>query len=59
MVHALEIVIDLRAERTAIEWMRRVARQPLGGPIPDLYDPAARVRAVMPAGTANDLNRTG
>ena len=54
MVDALEIVIHLGAERAAGERMRGITGQPLGGAVPDLDDPAARIGTVVPAGAAND-----
>ena len=57
MVDALEIVVDLGAQRPAGERMRRIARETLGGAVPDVDHPAARVGAVMPAGAADDLDR--
>src|SRR6202163_4996722 len=58
VVDPLEIVIHLGAERAAGERMRRVAVQLLGGTVVHFYYPTARVRTVVPACAANDLDRT-
>ena len=57
MVDALEVVIDLGAERAARERMRGIAGQPLGQAVAHLDDPAAGVRAVVSAGAADDIGR--
>ena len=59
MVDALEIVIDLGAERAARERMRGVAGQALGRAVPDLHYPTAGVRTIVPARAANDLEWFG
>src|SRR6202790_4795586 len=59
VVDPLEIVIDLGAERAAGERMRRGAVQLPGGTVVHFYYPTARVRTVVPACTANDLDRAG
>ena len=57
MVHALEVVIDLRAQRPAREGMLGIAVHPLGCSVPDLHDPAARIRAIVAAGAADGVGR--
>ena len=57
VVDALEVVVHLGAERAARERMRGIAGQPLGGAVPDLDHPAAGVRAVVPAGAADGVER--
>src|ERR1700730_18508896 len=59
VVDPLEIVIHLGAERAAGERMRRVAVQLPGGTVVHFYYPTARVRTVVPACAANDLDRAG
>ena len=58
MVDALEVVIHLGAERAAGERMRGITRERLGSAITDLNDPGTRIRTVVPAGAANDLDRS-
>src|SRR6185295_6514244 len=57
VVDPLEIVIHLGAERAAGKRMRRVAVQLPGGTVVHFYYPTARVRTVVPACAANDLDR--
>src|SRR3979411_555280 len=59
VVDPLEIVIRLGAERAAGERMRRVAVQLPGGTVVHFYYPTARVRTVVPACAAHDLDRAG
>src|SRR6185295_414097 len=59
VVDPLEIVIHLGAERAAGERMRWVAVQLPGRTVVHVYYPTARVRTVVPASAANDLERAG
>jgi hypothetical protein len=56
VIHALEVVIDFRAERSAREWMIGIACQRQCRAVANFDDPAARVRAIVPARTTNDLD---
>ena len=59
VVHALEVVIHLRAERAAGERVRPIARQLYGRPIPHFDNPRAGVRTVVPARAAHRPQRRG
>ena len=59
VVHALEVVIHLRAERAAGERVRLIARQLYGRPVPHFDDPRAGVRTVVPARAAHHRQRRG
>ena len=59
VVHALEVVIHLRAERAAGERVRLIARELYGRPIPHFDDPRAGVRTVVPARATHHPQRRG
>jgi len=59
LVDALEIVILFGAQRAARKRMFAVARQSLRDPVPYFDHPTARVRTIVPARAADDLEWFG
>ena len=59
VIHALEIVIHLRAEGAARERVLRIAAELRGIAVADFDDPAARIRTVMAARATHHPQRRG